>query len=180
MKVVEHSSEKYSPRTYHNAKTAQLTVAFANDFTTAGERLTKKAAGDRYVAIYVGEDVTESARTLFKHCRHHNTKILNVAGNGIYSLSKLGWTQRKLNKWVHDVIALVHKHWELEQIISGGQTGVDVAGGIAGEILGLNPVMTLPKGFLQRGEDHTDFTQTEEELLEKLQTQIDELKQDIL
>lgn len=176
MKVVEHSSKKYSPRTYHNAKTTQLTVAFANDFNTAGEKLTKKAAGERYVAIHVGEDVIESARTLFKHCRHHNTKILNVAGNGIYSI-KL--TQRELNKWVYDVIALVHKHWKLEQIISGGQTGVDVAGGIAGEILGLNPVMTLPNGFLQRGEDHTDFTQTEDELMKKLAVQADELKEDI-
>lgn len=176
MKVVEHSSESYAPRTYHNAKTAQLTVAFANDFSTAGEKLTKKAAGDRYVAIYIGEDVTESARTLFKHCRLHNTKILNVAGNGIYSINS---TQRELNKWVHDIIALVHKHWKLEQIISGGQTGVDVAGGIAGEILGLNPIMTLPKGFKQRGKDHKDFAQTEEELLSKLAVQADELREDL-
>lgn len=42
--VIENDSPKYSPRTYFNAKAAELTVAIASDFTTVGEKLTNVRA----------------------------------------------------------------------------------------------------------------------------------------
>ena len=51
MKIIENKSSSYAPRTFANAKSADLTIAFAIDFGTAGEQLTKKAAGQRYVAV---------------------------------------------------------------------------------------------------------------------------------
>ena len=44
-------SSSYAPRTQVNASSADLTVAFATDYATAGERLTMKMAGYRYVAV---------------------------------------------------------------------------------------------------------------------------------
>ena len=49
--VRETVSPKYHDRTVMNAREADLTVAFAVDFSTAGEKLTREAAGDRYLAI---------------------------------------------------------------------------------------------------------------------------------
>lgn len=40
-----HRSASYPPRTFENADRAHMTAAFALDFSTAGERLTKKGCG---------------------------------------------------------------------------------------------------------------------------------------
>lgn len=164
MKFLESKSEKYPPRTYHNAGTADLTVAFAEDFTTYGEELTKKAAGEKYIAIHLQTDVKEAARALYRECRKRGVKKLNVAGNGIYSLVHFGWTDQSLNQYIYDVLGLVHTYLPFESIISGGQTGVDFAGGVAGEVFGLDCEMTFPKGFKQRNIDNVDITSTVLEL----------------
>ena len=69
MKIVEHESAQYKPRTVHNAHTADLTVAFAEDFNSAGEKLTKREAGDRYVAIHLSTDPLVAARMLYAACK---------------------------------------------------------------------------------------------------------------
>lgn len=176
MLIIEHSSSSYAPRTYHNAGTADLTVAFAIDFNTAGERLTQKAAKEKYVAVPLSMDPIVAARRLYKACKHHNVKKLNVAGNGIYSLVKKGWTQESLNQWVFDVISLVHKHWPLQSIISGGQTGVDLAGGVVGEVLGIETVMTLPNGYLQRNAEGVDITQSVDDVIENVMSYVELFK----
>lgn len=189
MKIVEHESAQYKPRTVHNAHTADLTVAFAEDFNSAGERLTKREAGDRYVAIHLSTDPLLAARMLYAACKKHNVSTLNVAGNGIYSLSG-AWAQGQLsdkqkfeyldegslinefqvslNQWVYMVISKVHEFWPLTNLISGGQTGADWAGGIAGEAIGLNVTMTFPKHCLQRDEHHKDVTQPVERVQKKV------------
>lgn len=189
MKIIEHESAQYKPRTVHNAHTADLTVAFAEDFTSAGERLTKREAGNRYVAIHLSTDPLVAARMLYAACKKHNVSTLNVAGNGIYSLSG-EWAngqltdnhkfqtldeaklvnefQASLNQWVYLVISKVHEFWPLTNLISGGQTGADWAGGVAGEAIGLNVTMTFPKSYLQRDEHHKDFTQTQEAVQKKV------------
>lgn len=180
MKVFAHKSPKYPPRTTHNANSADLTVAFAEDFESAGERLTKKAAGDKYASIPLSKDPVEAARALYRECKKHNVKVLNVAGNGIYTLAEKGWSQASLNFWVYQVIALVHKHRPFEMIISGGQTGVDFAGGVAAEVLGLDPVMTFPKDFLQRTLTKYEHKQTEQDVLFEVQRQVEELSEMII
>mgnify|MGYP001759754265 CR=1 FL=1 len=171
MLVKEHSSEKYSQRTYHNARTSQLTVAFAEDFNTAGERLTRKAAGeDKYVHFHLSESPLDVARKLYVVCKKRNIKKLNIAGNGIYTLKKKGWKQETINQWVYDVISLVHAHHGFDSIISGGQTGVDLAGAIAADACAVPHVeMTLPKGFLQRSIDNQEIIQTERDVLAQVQ-----------
>lgn len=169
MRVLEHKSAAYSPRTYANAARAHLTVAFATDFSTAGEKCTHRAAGLKYVAIDLPRDVVMSAREVWKACRKHGQDttpiVLNIAGNGIYTLTKTGWTQQAINKHVYDVLALVCKHWPVGMIVTGGQTGVDLAGGVAAEMLGIPCEMTLPKGYIQRGVDGIDVSRTEQDIL---------------
>lgn len=165
MKVFEHKSASYSPRTYENAGKADLTVAFAMDFKTAGEKCTHKAAGGNYVGCYFGADWIESARDLYRSCKALDVKTLNVAGNGAYTLGMYGLTQSEINLYVYRVLAQVHAHWPIELIVSGGQTGVDLAGGVAAELLGIPCEMTLPKGFKQRNVDGKDIDNTEQGIL---------------
>ncbi|MCC7544662.1 MAG: hypothetical protein IT506_04145 [Aquabacterium sp.] len=168
LELLEHSSPNYSPRTWANAKGADLTVAFAVDFTTAGEKLTHKAAGERYVGIDLALDPIQAARTLYRALRDHDAHTLNVAGNGIYTLAKHGWTQESVDAHVFAVLAKVHEHWPIRHVRSGGQTGVDMAGVTAAHALGIDALALLPKGFIQRGTDKVDRQLTGQEIRETI------------
>lgn len=167
--ICEHSSSSYAPRTWANATEADLTIAIAVDYSTAGERLTHKAATKRGEEHFLALDFQsglsiELARKLYKHMVKHDFHTINVAGNGIYTWGKQGHTQHSVNSLVHFILELVHKHRPIKKIISGGQTGTDLAGGYAGWKLGIDTVMTLPKGFLMRHEDGKDREHTMEEV----------------
>ena len=89
--VMETTSPKYHDRTVANARWADMTIAFAVDFSTAGERLTRKAAGDRYLAVDMpasrdalySEEYRERIADMLAHnTQHLHSFNLNIAGNG--------------------------------------------------------------------------------------------------
>lgn len=169
--VQEHSSEKYSPRTYFNAKSGDVTLALAVDLNTAGEKLTHKAAGDEKYIGFLLKDDTQAinvARELYRFMKKKNAKTLNIAGNGIYTLIKHDCTQEHINSFLCDVIEKVHQHWPIEKIYTGGQTGVDIAGAVVAKYLGIDALITLPKGFIQRFEDGVDVTQTKQQVEDQI------------
>jgi hypothetical protein len=132
------------------------------DYETAGEKLTHKAAIGKYLKLPLSEDYLHLSRVLYGHMRQRGARSINVAGNGIYTLNKYGWTQEKVNRIVYDILNLVNQYWKIEKIVSGGQTGVDLAGGVAAYKLGIDCVMTLPKGFKMRFENGKDYDHSEE------------------
>lgn len=160
--ILQHSSSHYGPRTYENAKSCALTAAFAVDFGTAGERLTHKAAGQKYVGISVTDEPIAAARQLYKALRYHDAHTLNIAGNGIYTLAKHGWSQAEMDAWLYEVLKTVCEHWKVDVVRSGGQTGVDLAGLAAAYALGISAIGLLPRGYLQRSADGVDREQTEQ------------------
>jgi hypothetical protein len=166
--VHEHESPEYKPRTKHNAGTADLTVALAEDFSSPGEKLTKRCAEGRYVDIPMTMDQLAAARKLFSAWRHFDGQLLNVAGNSIVTLSEHGWDQGTANRYVYDVMAKVHEHRRIGVVQSGGQTGIDIAGAVAAVLLGIPTVMTLPKGFRQRHLAGEARNQTKEQIVEQV------------
>jgi ribA/ribD-fused uncharacterized protein len=162
--IQEHPSQKYAPRTEYNAKAAGLTVAFALDFSTMGERLTRRVAGEKYLAIDLNMEPIQAARELYKAMRRHSATSINVAGNGIYTLQGQGWSQARIDRYVSAVLGKVAEHLPIKLVVSGGQTGVDIAGVTAAHALGIPAVATLPKGFVQRGAAGKDSTHTREEI----------------
>ena len=151
----EHADWSYVPRTKANAK-ADATWALAVDFTTAGELLTAKAAGQKLLQTKVGRPSEEAARELVAHLQQLQARTLNVAGNGLYTLvqhfpsGKPEELQAKLDAYVLRVLTQVHAVWPLTQIRSGGQTGVDEAGVKAGIALGIPTLALLPHGYRMR------------------------------
>lgn len=162
--LVEHKSSSYAPRTYYNATTADLTLAIAVDFNTAGERLTKKAAGDLYLRLNYNTESVLAARELYKYCKLLDVQTLNIAGNGIYTFSAQGIDQGDINKKLYEILSLVHQHYPIKKIISGGQTGMDMAAGVVAEVLGIPCTMTYPKGFKIRGFTGEDVSLPKEQL----------------
>lgn len=173
----EHADWNYVPRTTENAESADLTVAFAVDFSTAGERLTKKVSNGRYVAICLSWDVLTSARHLFSVLRRMQVKRLNIAGNGIYTLSEHGWTQESIDEHIFQIIKLCHAHWPIEFIRSGGQTGVDEAGLVAACALNIPAEGLYPKGFRQRLANNQDVKQKPDTLRTLIEQRASTLQQ---
>ena len=164
----EHSSSSYSPRTSENANAADLTAAFAIDFTTAGERCTHKAAGNKYLALWIKGEVIPNARNLYSYCKKLKVKELNIAGNGIYTLNEKGWSQSQVNQYVYETLKLVHQHYPIQKIRSGGQTGVDIAGLVAAVELGIDAVGLFPKGFIQRSINKIDVSKDKDTLYQEI------------
>lgn len=174
--IQEHKSSSYAPRTYQNAA-ADVTVAFAVDFTTAGERLTKKAAGEKLVDVLMwSTKPIDAARKLWRKVDDVDAQSLNVAGNGIYTMSMHGWDQECINQYVWDVLSLVCGHSGIDKIVTGGQTGADLAGAVFGAVIGLETVVTLPKGYRQRFEDGIDITQTQEDIYKQIRHWAERIK----
>jgi hypothetical protein len=164
----EHSSSSYAPRTYHNAAQG-VTLAIAADFNTAGERLTTKAANGMIVHLDAKKFTTDwlpAARKLYKMLTSNDIRVVNVAGNGIYTLNKHGITQITMNDMVRQVLHQIDTHWPLEHVVSGGQTGADLAGLIAAAKIGIPCTGMWPKGYKMRFEDGVDVNHTPEQIME--------------
>jgi hypothetical protein len=168
IKIREHKSSSYAPRTYHNASQG-VTLAIAADFTTAGEKLTTKAAAGKIVHIDAknfAEEWLAGARQLFAMLRKHDSRVVNVAGNGIYTLTKYEITQVMMNDYVRRVLHQVDQHWKLDKVVSGGQTGADLAGLIAAAKIGIECEGMWPAGYKMRFEDGVDRNHTPEQIME--------------
>jgi hypothetical protein len=168
IELVEHKSSSYAPRTYHNASQG-VTLAIAVDFTTAGEKLTTKAAGDKIVHLDARNFATSwlpAARKLYKLLVDNDCRVVNVAGNGIYTYAKHGFTQVTVNDMVRQVLHQIDTHWPLEKVVSGGQSGADLAGLIAAAKIGIPCVGTWPNGYKMRFEDGVDRNHTREQIME--------------
>ena len=174
----------YASRTMTNASQADLTVAFALNFLTAGERLTHRASKPDYLAIDVRQSVELSERQL----RHRLSlpassgravRTLNVAGNSIATFDLLGWTQERVDRYIGHVLYLVHAQRPIQHIRSGGQTGADMAGLVAAVALGIEATGYFPKGYLQRGTDRQDISRDPRVLREEIEQRAALLRQEL-
>ncbi len=100
---------------------------------------------------------------------------INIAGNGIYTLHKHGLNQAYVNELVYNVLKIALKDGTLKRIYTGGQTGVDLAGAVAGYALGIPTEVTLPKGFKQRFADGIDVDGTEDSIREQIYNGVKQL-----
>lgn len=172
-----HESYSYVPRTRENAHEADATVAFAVDFTTAGERLTKREASPRYVGIRFGTDVALAASTLASYLSSSSPRTeLNVAGNGIYTMAEHGFTQAQCNQWVYEVLHLVTKATTIALIRSGGQTGIDQAGLVAALALGIPALGLYPASFRRRNAQGQEVTASANSIRAELEAQVGQLQ----
>jgi len=175
--LLEHASPGYQGRTKFNADNADLTLAFTVDEHTAGEHSTRKLATEaKYGRIDLNTTTATCAARNISYligvkCREKPCEIINIAGNGIYTMAKHGWTQDQTNQYLYDVFVEMRDKWgcmPTKGFRSGGQTGVDIAGAVAASVIGIDAVITFPKGFRQRGIDKVDFTQTKDAVMQDI------------
>ena len=151
-------SKNYADRTKANAEWSDITMALAEDFNTAGEKLTKTVAGNKYVSANISNDVSTIVNNIYNQLISKG-KIkdikLNIAGNGIYSLKD---TQSQYDTKLIDIIkGLQAKGVTISEIRSGGQTGIDEAGAKAGQFLNIKTTITSTSDFKFRNKQGVDI-----------------------
>lgn len=174
----QSSSENYNERTNINAN-ADVTIAFAMDFTTAGERVTKKYVENNnklYIPIDMknlkGVTVEEIANKIVNDINKKYNSLfkrdisINIAGNGIYTFEKYNINQNRIDSFIYNVLRNVVNNPKLNVkvnlIRSGGQTGADESGAKAGKQLGIKTIVLAPKGYRFRRSDNKDiFSESE-------------------
>ena len=153
----------YKSRTIKNAS-ADVTIAIASYFDTAGEKLTKRAAvsqGKRYLAVRLDDMDINPLRIsrIVENLNEVKAKTLNIAGNGLYTL-KRKYTQEQIDdftfRFLKEIINNDKLENKIELVRTGGQTGVDEAGAKASFKLGIPTLVLAPKGWLYRNEDGED------------------------
>jgi|GEM_PF-2077550 hypothetical protein len=170
LNIREHKLRQYAPRTWYNATCADLTIAFVVDSASDGVALNKLAAGAKYLEIDLMMSTLDSMLCCVEEIQTRNLryKTVNVVGNDICTFIKHGWTQSKLDKLVYNVLSEVHKFSPIVKVYSGGQTGADLAGALAGVMLSINTEVTMPEGYLQRHKDGLDYNHTLQDVREQL------------
>lgn len=170
------SAGGYSKRTWENANAQDVdfTFQFALDFGTAGELCTQRAAGDSCIRVSLplrdgnGLDCSPAA---VKAAVEAVASMLpdeylagepfgvNVAGNGLYTLAAAGVSQKQCDEFVTRTLAgLCRRGAVLSSVRTGGQTGIDEAGAVAGCVLQVPTTVHAPKGWQQRGADGRDVS----------------------
>lgn len=150
---LQHPSPDYPGRTHDNVAESDATIAFALDFGSPGELLTKKYC-DQYHKPYIPVKAAVVTNTdidvIIAVLEKFEVKMLNVAGNSIATLNKImpKCTQAIMDKVVQNVLELVTKNYpHIELIRSGGQSGADEAGLKAAVSLGIPAYCLAPKGW---------------------------------
>lgn len=181
------SSDRYPVRTKENAEWSDITLALAIDFNTPGEKLTKKVAGNKYISSYPTGDLNYVIGELLNQIKNNNLPTnnikLNIAGNSINSLVKdeiesYFLSQEDVNNVVTEIIrGLINSGITISEIRSGGQTGIDEAGIIAAQRLGIPNEVHTTANFSFRDKSGKDisnetafkarFQQSENESLNK-------------
>lgn len=159
----------YRERTIYNANVADLTVAFAMDFGTAGERLTRRAAGRNYIDVPIKMPAEAAAHRIAHRVAMLQAKSLNIAGNGMHTLSsRYELEEIDVDRYVLRVLRRVHELRPITQVRSGGQTGADTAGLRAALRLRIPAVAVLPAGYKIRLANGRDVTQTADECWKRI------------
>jgi len=152
IKFLQHSSAKYPPRTYENAS-ADATIAFAFDFNTPGEKLTKEAVSTQG-KIYIPTQPLFRTIDIDKAIIKLNSKFtttINIAGNQLATCLKYNCEQKRCDELVYDFLRMLFLRKELNNEItlirSGGQSGFDEAGLKAAVLLNIPALCVCPKGW---------------------------------
>lgn len=151
----EHPQTGYAMRTWDNATLSDLTIAFAIDFNTPGELLTRKAAYGKYNNLLIGHTLTEKDLGSFvlkiadkmQKCKFEK---INIAGNGLQTLSIFGYDQQYADDFMLNFLSQLNEQVFCISVRSGGQRGVDEAALKAGDKLGLETICLAPKHWMFR------------------------------
>lgn len=171
----QDQSYSYKDRTIFNAENSDLTIYFAdkNHTESGGAKLTSRHAKVFYM-VTVPSHVNFVTDAILEALEGIPHPIINIAGNGIARFNSY-MTQNNINAFVYSVLKDVHDCHRITMIRSGGQTGADWGGIIAGVALEIETVATFPLHFRQRDKFGKDYTNNTEQLCGRIRSDLDKI-----
>lgn len=169
----EDDKPGYASRTIKNAEWADITLAIAVEPDSPGEKTTRRAAKGRIVEVVLPETEEEMLSHAFIKDAVSKIEVavkrlvpewetegiyLNIAGSGLPALSRHGLSQSSVTLFTNRLVSLLMERVTINEICSGGQTGLDEAGIKAAQYNGIQCNILAPQGFKMRLEDGTDVT----------------------
>jgi hypothetical protein len=158
---IEHEHTGYPLRTRDNTMLSDATLAFAVNWKSSGMILTHKCcygAGKLYMRLDLndyGNLTDKQAIEIANALKESNVKILNIAGNSMPHL-RSKYTQEGINAKIADCMNKIHRYWPLSATRGGGQSGVDLAGALWSDSIGLPTTVLAPKGWMYRDDNGRD------------------------
>lgn len=125
-----------------NIGDSDLTFGLGTDFTTKDEKAAETQAGKKKVwyGLKLGskksapknfevtdEVVDRIVENLESAAKTGGGNIVNVVGNDIAALTKAGYTQKDIDKYIYNIFEKVAQKFDIEQIVTTGQTGISEA-----------------------------------------------------
>jgi hypothetical protein len=154
----ECKNKNYPARTIINSKSSDVTLAIACNFNTRGEILTKKVSKGKYIAMILDFKLTQERieKLASKLNLIGKDFILNIAGNGIYTIYQ---TQQEVDKFLYSLISGVIPLLSHKIVLGrcGGQSGVDEAGAKACVRCGIDALVLAPNGWVWRNRNNQDI-----------------------
>lgn len=158
----ESQESGYPPRTKANIDGSDLTISYAIDGGTAGEKLTRRLASE---ALKMHVELSPYTKTEAQRVKEFALIVdsfsgqeveINIAGNGEYT-EGMPSTQALADEIALDLAFLRKKGVGVIAVRSGGQTGADQAGIMAAIELGIKSTVLAPKGWVFRDVTGTDI-----------------------
>ena len=171
----QSGSYGYRERTIFNAENADLTIYFAdkNHTESNGSKLTSNHS-KVFCLVQVPSHINFAVEAVLGALEGIPEPVINIAGNGIARFPSY-MTQNNINAFVYNAMKSIHEKKPIKLIRSGGQTGADWAGIIAGIALQIETVATFPLHFRQRDRKEKDFTNNEEQLCVRIRSDLDKI-----
>lgn len=150
-------SKGYSARTEKNAKETDITVNFSPNKRSAGYKKTKDVAGAKFFDVNdntTAEEFGEKIKSL--NLTKETPLKVNIAGNGLNEAK--GMDQKAFDNKVYKFLKMVKDAgFNVVYVRTGGQTGADEAGAMAGRKLGIVTEVHGPADWMFRQQDGKDI-----------------------
>lgn len=168
IEFIECKIPGYPPRTKMNVQYSDLTFAFAVNFNSPGEILTKKLCttyGNVYVPIAIrpeesfGDSRMDKIISYVMENIQNPTITVNIAGNSLETLFPI--KQEQVNEYIKrflvDFRMKTFGKLTIEESCNGGQSGGDLAGGLATRDLGIHTIVRAPYEWMFRDGNGKDI-----------------------
>ena len=168
----EHPDPGYPGRTEWNAANSDVTIDFAElrggrIVGSGGAKGLTRLMAQKHQRPYVGVPIEpkhlnadDAARVIIAELPAMPAGLrVNIAGHGLSGMGGIG--QAVINAYLIETLtmvaaALAARGRSIKLVMSGGQTGFDEAGIMAGRALGLFTMVTAPRGWRFRPADGRD------------------------
>lgn len=153
--IQEHHQEGYENIVTHNCLQKNVLNVYFSITPNGEQELFINDNAPHLCAIVIDDNLStiDASRTILGTILQHKIDTLNIIGNLDFELEAENCSQSFINQFIYDTLAQVHAHHKIKNIITNGQTGVNLAASTSAVRLNIELNILMPKNFMQIQQD---------------------------